>query len=60
MVDFEYGNNSKSVEFEGVKNQAVTNRFILSLKHWVCRSNLENLNAAFISEEYEQTGRLKN
>lgn len=67
-----YNPNFNSPEFEGIKNEAGFNRFVLSVKQWVektdsigdvsqlvCLSNLENLNAVFINEGMKQSERLE-
>lgn len=67
-----YNPDFNSPEFEGIKNEAGFNRFVLSVKQWVektdsigdvsqlvCLSNLENLNAVFINEGMKQSERLE-
>ncbi len=70
-----YNPDFNSPEFEGIKNQAGLNRFVLSVKQWslkkgnirdyadvfqlVCLANLENLNALFIHERLSQENRLE-
>lgn len=67
-----YNPDFNSPEFDGIKNEAGFNRFVLSVKQWVektdsigdvsqlvCLSNLENLNAVFINEGMKQSERLE-
>ena len=40
-----YNKNFNSTEFEGIKNQAGTNRFMLSVKKWIEKTNAKGITA---------------